>query len=136
MRNAAVAGSLYFAAVFALGFVLGTLRVLAIIPVLGETGAVVLELPIMLAASWAICGWLVKRHHVPAVTKDRLVMGGLAFALLMLAELGVSVLAFGRGVAEHFATYRALSAQLGLAAQVMFAAFPLIRYRTGAATRA
>ena len=38
------------------------------------------------------------------------------FALLMLAELAVSVFGFGRTVAEHLATYRATGAQLGLAA--------------------
>jgi hypothetical protein len=56
-------------------------------------------------------------------------MGGLAFALLIIAELGVSVLAFARSVTEHVATYREVAAQVGLAAQVAFAAFPLIRER-------
>jgi hypothetical protein len=32
-------------------------------------------------------------------------MGTTAFILLMLAELGVSVFAFGRSLSEHFAGY-------------------------------
>jgi hypothetical protein len=129
MTPAAQAGATYFGLVFALGFALGTLRVLALAPYLGPTGAVLVELPIMLAASWVLCGWLIARFAVPPVWADRLLMGGLAFALLIIAELGVSVLAFGRSVTEHLATYQEVAAQVGLAAQVAFAAFPLIRGR-------
>jgi hypothetical protein len=56
-------------------------------------------------------------------------MGAVAFALLMVGELCVSVFGFGRTVAEHFATYGALEAQLGLAAQLLFAAFPALQQR-------
>jgi hypothetical protein len=45
----------------------------------------------------------------------------------MLAELGVSVFAFGRTPAEHLATYHSAGALLGLAAQIIFAAIPLFR---------
>ncbi len=54
--RAVLAGVLYFGLVFALGFILGTLRVLVLEPRLGSTGAVLLELPVMLAASWLLCG--------------------------------------------------------------------------------
>lgn len=56
----------YFGLIFALGFAVGTVRVLADVPSLGETGAVVLELPIMLAASWLVCGWLIGRFGLLA----------------------------------------------------------------------
>jgi hypothetical protein len=65
MTPAAQAGSTYFGLVLALGFALGTLRVLALAPYLGPTGAVLVELPIMLAASWVLCGWLIARFAVP-----------------------------------------------------------------------
>ncbi len=124
------AGVAYFAIVFAVGFALGTLRVLTLAPYLGEAGAVLVELPVMLAVSWLACGLVLDRWRVPAGWRHRLAVGGVAFALLMAAELGVSVLAFGRSVGEHFATYRSWGAALGLAAQVAFAAMPLVR-RTG-----
>jgi len=41
----------YFLPVFALGFVLGTVRTLWLAPMLGELAAVAAELPVMLAAS-------------------------------------------------------------------------------------
>jgi hypothetical protein len=120
------AGLGYVAVVFALGFALGTLRVLVIAPRLGETGAVVIELPAMLAASWAACRALVRRFAVPSATAPLLAMGGLAFAALLALEAAVGVLGFGRTLAEHLATYRAPGAQLGLAAQLAFAAMPLV----------
>jgi hypothetical protein len=121
----------YFAIVFAAGFALGTLRVLTLAPHLGETGAVLIELPVMLAVSWLACGAVLARWRVPPGWRHRLATGGVAFALLMAAELGVSVLAFSRSVAEHLATYRTWGAALGLAAQVAFAAMPLVRAGRG-----
>jgi hypothetical protein len=123
------AASAYFALLFGLGFVLGTLRVLLIVPVLGELPAVLLELPVMLTASWFACRWLVQRFAVPADVASRLIMGGVAFALLMAAEAGVSMLLMGRTLAQHWATYDSLPALAGLLAQMLFAAFPLFQRR-------
>ena len=122
---AAKAGMTYFAIVFAAGFLLGTLRVLFIIPRLGETVAVALELPIILALSWVACRWVTARLDVPGTWIVRIMMGSFAFAVLMLAELGVSTLAFGRSIPEHLEQYRELPALLGLGAQIAFAIIPL-----------
>jgi hypothetical protein len=84
----------YFAVVFGMGFLLGTLRVLLIAPRLGEELAVVVELPVMLTVSWLACGRIIDWLSVPAVLAQRFAMGGLAFVLWMAAETGVSVLAF------------------------------------------
>lgn len=122
---AALAAIAYFGAVFAAGFVLGTARVFVLLPRLGETAAIALELPIMLALSWIACRGLVARFEVPATLAARLAMGGLAFALLMIAELGVSTLLFGRSLGAHLDHYRQLPALLGLAGQIAFALFPV-----------
>jgi hypothetical protein len=127
MMRAIIAGTLYCAVIFALGFVLGTIRVLLIVPRLGEVGAVLIELPIMLTASWIACGWVLRRLRVGPATGGRLTMGIVAFILLMLAELGVSVLLFGRTLAEHLGTYHSVNALSGLTAQMAFAAMPLLR---------
>jgi hypothetical protein len=129
MGRAVAAGGLYFAFVFAAGFALGTLRVLVLAPALGDTGAVALELPLMLAISWLACGVVLRRLAVPATVATRLVMGGFAFALLIGAETALGVLGFGRTLGEQIATWRALPAQLGLVAQLAFALFPLARIR-------
>jgi hypothetical protein len=113
--------------VFAIGFVLGTVRVLVVIPCFGETSGVLLELPLMLTAAWFICRKLILRLNVPSNAGDRLIMGGLAFALLMVAEIGVDVVAFGRPLLEHLEAYRSASAALGLAGQIAFGLFPFIQ---------
>jgi hypothetical protein len=129
MVAALEAGLAYVAIVFAVGFALGAIRVLVLVPGLGEVGGVLVELPIMLAVSWLVCGRLLARFAVPGAWRDRLTMGGIALTLLMAAELAVSILAFDRTVAEHLGTYRSGHAALGLAAQIAFAAFPLVRLR-------
>src|SRR5262245_49583676 len=62
--RATKAGGLYAIIVFLIGFILGTIRVLLVAPRLGETTAVIIEAPIMLAASWFVCRWCVDRLHV------------------------------------------------------------------------
>jgi hypothetical protein len=113
--------------VFAAGFLLGALRVLILAPIMGGTSVVVLELPVILALSWTACRWLTVRIDVAALLGPRLVMGGVALAMLMLAELSVSTLVFGRPLSAHLGQYRELSTMLGLAGQIVFAAFPAIQ---------
>ncbi len=129
MAKAIRAGLFYFALVFGIGFVLGTIRITFVIPRLGELVAVMLELPVMLASAWLVCGWLVTRLAVPGRLAPRALMGATAFSLLMVAELVLAVLLFGRTPAQHLDSYRSTAALLGLAGQLLFAAFPLWRRR-------
>lgn len=129
MMAALKAGLSYFGVAFALGFLLGAIRTLLIVPLTGELAAVALELPLMLAASWIACGWALRRHDVARDTKPRLIMGVAALVLLMGAELLISVLIAGRSPAEHLALYRTAPVLLGLCGQLAYAAFPLIRRR-------
>lgn len=126
-----LAGTLYFALVFALGFVLGSVRTLLVpdLPGDGRLVGVLIELPVMLMASWVLCGIVVRRRAVAPAAGVRVVMGGWAFSLLILAEMLVGMWLFGRSPAAHFALYRDPSYALGLAAQLVFAAMPLLRLR-------
>ncbi|MFM9939444.1 MAG: hypothetical protein ACKVP7_08105 [Hyphomicrobiaceae bacterium] len=121
------AGAAYFALVFAIGFVFGTIRVLLMAPRLGEH-AVSIELPIMLMLSWFSCLGLVDRFTVPPNALARLSMGAVAFALLMFGELAVSIFGFGRTLSQHAANYFRPLPALGLAAQVLFAIFPFAQW--------
>lgn len=129
MKRTIAAGALYFLLIFLLGMVLGLIRVLLIEPRLGAVASVLLELPFMLAASWFVCGWLIHRLPVPAAMSSRAAMGALAFALLMAAELALSLFAVGGTVGEHFANYGRAAPMIGLLGQLTFAVFPLVRYR-------
>jgi hypothetical protein len=125
------AGVSYFALVFSLGFLLGTIRTLLVPDMPGQSRfvGVLIELPIMLAASWFLCGAVVRRCKVANTISARVQMGAMAFALLIFAEMLVGVLLFGRTPQAHFALYRDASYALGLAAQIVFALMPLLRLR-------
>jgi hypothetical protein len=126
ISSAVKAGPVYFASVFAIGFALGTVRVLMLAPRVGTLRAMILETPVILTASWILCGWTVRRFAVPAFAGHRLAMGGVAFVLLISAEVLLS-LAIGRGPAAYFASFGTAEGALGLAGQAVFALFPWIR---------
>ena len=129
MPSAIKVGILYFAIVFAAGFLLGTFRVFVLLPLTGELVAVALELPIILIISWLVCRRLISRFSIPATASQRLAMGALAFCLLMLAEVGLSVLVFDRSGAEYLAHLQTAPGLLGLAGQIAFALLPLAQLK-------
>lgn len=129
MRSAVEAGVAYFASVFAAGFALGIVRVTVLVPLVGALGAVLLELPVILTASWILCGWILRRFDVAPEVSLRLVMGGVAFALLLGAEVVLSTVAFGRTPAGYLSSFATAEGAIGLAGQIVFALFPWMRLR-------
>jgi hypothetical protein len=123
MAKPLAAGVRYFLIVFAIGFVLGTVRTLFLAPRLGDLAAIAIELPFMLAAAWWVCRRLVR--HLPAGLAPRAVMGGSAFVLLMITEFAMSIWLFGRSPATYAAGLVNAAGLLGLAGQVAFALMPL-----------
>ncbi len=87
MRQTLLAGTTYFSGIFALGFLLGTLRVLVFSALLDETILVLIEVPIILCASWVFCRYLIAKLPVAPRIADRILMGGAALALLLTAEM-------------------------------------------------
>ncbi len=122
-----LAGVAYSAIVFAAGFILGTVRVLVIEPMLGALPAVALETPVILCLSWIASAFLTRRLAVAPTLSGRLVMGACAFGLLMAAELSLSMAAFGRSADEFAAGLVEPAGLLGLSAQLVFAAMPALR---------
>lgn len=122
MRIASAAAA-YWAAVFALGFVLGTIRVLWVIPLVGLLPATLIELPLILGGSWLASGWLVRRFALER-QGEALAVGALAFAILMLAECALAGMLSGQTPAQWLAGLRQPHALVGLAGQVVFALMP------------
>ncbi len=121
------AGSAYAVIVFLAGFCLGTLRIFVVAPRIGDVPAVAAEAPLMLLTSWIVCGWITRRFEMPALPRARLTMGIVAFLVLMLAEICVSVLAFGRSPSDHFAAYRSVAGMIGLSRKSLLRVFPCCR---------
>lgn len=130
MFSVVAAGVAYFAIIFGAGFLLGMVRIFFLMPRIGETVAVIVELPVMLMLSWVIAGWLIARFDIAPRLTPRLSMGGLAFVLLMLGELGISTMGLGQTLSEHLGRYENISAILGLAGQLIFAMFPAMQLGT------
>jgi hypothetical protein len=127
--TALLLGLRYFAGVFAVGFALGTIRTLWLVPRVGELVAVTIEMPIILVASWWWCSRLLLARQ-PLGPAGRAVMGGSAFAWLMLAELALGQ-ALGRTPTQHFAAMVTPVGLLGLAGQLGFAAMPMFSRSRG-----
>ncbi len=127
LRSAATAGAVYFAIVFGIAFVLGVLRTLVLAPRIGAMAAIAIEVPIILVVSWFACRRCLRRFPVRAAIADRASMGLVAFALLICAELLLSILLTDRSVAEFFAAFAQPEQKLGLAGQVAFAIVPVVQ---------
>ncbi len=127
MLRAVTAGAFYFLIIFAVAFVLGVLRVLLLAPAIGESMAILLEVPLLLVLSWFVCAWLVERGDIGKALGERLLMGGTALTLILVAEIPVSVFMIGRTLAEHFTIYATSGALIGLIGQIVMALFPAIQ---------
>lgn len=123
-----LAAAAYWAVMFALGFVLGTVRVLWVVPAVGLVPATALELPVMLMASWWTAGWILRRFGITRKAAA-LVMGLLAFALLMTAECILAAVLMAQAPAQWVAGLGRPHALLGLAGQAGFALMPWWRLR-------
>ena len=120
------AGALYFGVVFAAGFVLGTIRVIWVVPRLGERTAELIEAPLMLAVTIVAARWVVRRFAVPAVVPQRLAIGLVGLGLLLAAELVVVLLVRGLTLGEYIASRDAVSGTVYLALLAVFAVMPLL----------
>jgi hypothetical protein len=127
MKNILKAALGYFAIIIAIGFVLGTLRVMLLVPRIGHVAAVMIELPIILTASWLVCRALVKCWQVPPDSGSRILMGCTAFLLLMAAEFILAAALFGRSPEAFLADLCTAPGALGLAGQIFFGLWPWIQ---------
>jgi hypothetical protein len=125
MHRALTAATVYFLALFALGFVLGTIRVLVVAPQIGVLGATLLEVPVMLAAAFFLCRWAVARWQVSPAPSARGAMGLWFLVLLLLFETLVGVTLFGRTLAATWAVLATPAGLIGLTAQGIAALLPL-----------
>lgn len=128
IASAAIA---YWAVVFALGFVLGTIRVLWVIPMMGLLPATLLELPIILGGSWLAAGWLVRRFAL-ARRGEALAVGALAFTILMAAECALAAALVKQSPEQWLIGLAEPHALFGLAGQAVFALMPWWRVRRSA----
>lgn len=130
MMIATRAGLLYAAIIFVFGVVLGTLRTMILLPLLGATAAVLIEAPLMLVLCWIVCGRVIHRLNVPPTLGARAVMGLVALLTLAALEWPMGILLFDLTLTQILLSYLTPEGMIGLAAQIAFAAFPLLQLMT------
>jgi hypothetical protein len=130
MKRFLCAATVYFLMLFALGFVLGTVRVLFVAPRIGVLGATLVEVPLMLIAAFFACRWAISRWKVPSTLSARGTMALLFLVLLALFETLVGVALFGRTLAGTWSGLATPAELIGLIAQAIAALLPIFVGRT------
>jgi hypothetical protein len=122
------AALLYFALVFGAGFVLGSMRVIWVVPRLGARIAEIAEMPIMLAVIFAAAKWTLRRYEL--ASSQRLMVGCIAFAFLVVAEFSIVLSIRGLSIGEYLATRDPVAGAVYYLMLGVFAMMPrIIQYR-------
>jgi hypothetical protein len=125
----AKAGLIYGSALFAAGFAMAIPRELWLKSWLGESGAILVELPIVLSFGWWLSAVLMRGDRSGWRGGERLAMGAAALLCLLLTEAMLGILAFGQSVPSFLATFLTFKGLAGLAAQALACCFPLLQMK-------
>ena len=122
-RTVVIRALAYVALVFAAGFALGTLRVLLLVPRVGERNAELLEMPLMFVVVVLAARFVVRRF--PAARRSAYAVSGiLALTLLLALEFSLVLGVRGLTIAEYFASRDPVSGGTYAIMLVVFAAMP------------
>ena len=125
------AGVVYFLVMFGIGWILGPIRELWVVPRFGRLTGVLLEAVIMLAAMAVSARWVIRRFHVKSTFGSTISMGLVAFGILLPAELAGVVWVRGLSLDEYLASFATAPGLVSLLMVVLFAAVPTIVMRVG-----
>jgi len=125
MQLAVKAGTLYFALVFAAGFILGTIRTLWVVPRLGTRWAEVLEAPFMVLISFLAAHWVVRRLSLPPVPRLQLSVGLVGLICMLLAEFTLAVWIRGLALRDYWSQRDPLATGVYFVALALFALMPV-----------
>ena len=126
--RALVASLSYYLAVLGVGFVLGTIRVLLVVPVLDARWAELFEQPLMLVASFYLARFVVRRLG-PFAASRRLAIGAIALALMVATELGLVRFVLGLELAHYLASRDPVAGTTYVLSLAAFALMPLVAGR-------
>jgi hypothetical protein len=127
MRTTIRAAFLYFALVLGSGFVLGVLRVPLLVPRIGERWAELAEMPIMAAVVFLSAGFVLRRFPEVRLPGKTLVVGFLALALSVCAELGLAAALQSQPLTQYLGGRDKVSGSVYLLLLLVFALMPRLR---------
>lgn len=122
------ASLLYYIAVFGVGVVLGTIRVLLVAPLLDVRWAELFEQPLMLVASYYLARHAVRRFG-PFAAARRLGIGVIALALMVGTELALTLFVQGLTLPQYLASRDPVSGAAYVLSLAAFALMPLLAGR-------
>jgi hypothetical protein len=125
MKETLKAGVLYFALVFAAGFVLGAIRTLWVVPRLGVRTAELMEAPLMLGVSILAARGVVPHVGIPPQWTRRLALGCIALGLMLLVELTAVLWIRGLTLRGYFETRDSVSGTVYLLNLGAFTVIPI-----------
>jgi hypothetical protein len=120
------AGVLYFALVFGTGFVLGTVRILWLVPAVGPRTAELLEMPVMLAVIILSARWVVRHFRVPYTASSRLGMGGIALVLVLALDFTAVLWIRGLSFRQYIEAFDPVAGTAYFVMLGIFAVMPLL----------
>ena len=121
------AALVYFAIVLGTGFVLGVFRVPILVPRIGERWAELAEMPVMATVIFVAAGYILRRFPEIALPGRSLVVGFLALALSVSAELGLAVVLQDKTLAEFIISRDKISGSVYIVLLLVFAIMPRLR---------
>ena len=128
------AGFFYFLIVFAVGFALGTVRVLFVVPRIGEGTAELLEQPVMIIASFVTARFVVRRFTIDNGS-HALAAGLFALLLLIFFELTLVLGLRGLSLSEYIESREAVPFVAYLASVLLFGLMPFLVMAIGKRSR-
>lgn len=128
MLRVLIAGTVYFAMVFVAAFAFGVVRTLLLEPRIGETLAVSVEIPFLIAVMYAAARWVIPKCAVPRGTLALLGVGLIALALQTGAEY-LMLRASGESIEEYAHYLQTTPGLIYMTALGIFALLPLAMWR-------
>lgn len=119
----------YLALAFGAGFILGVVRTLWLAPAIGETQAVLIELPLMAVICWFVCRAAMRWTRPPAGVLPRILLGGLWFAGLQGLEALLAGMVRDLSVTQWAQMVTTPAGLASLTVMLACATFPLLQAR-------
>ena len=129
MKTIIINSLVYFGIVFSIGLLLGTIRVLVLLPWLGERLAELLEMPVMLVAIVYSARYLVFHLSPQASARSLLYVGLLALLLLLGFEFTLVLAIRGISIAEYIASRDPVSGSAYAISLILYALMPYLLAR-------
>lgn len=117
------AGAIYFALVFGAGFVLSPIRILWLVPRVGERTAELLEAPIMLGVIILTARWVSRRFVTPS---RLLAVGCVALALGLLCGFTVVLWLQGSTIRQYITSRDPVAGTVFIVMLGLLAVMPLL----------